>query len=49
LRGVIPAIATPFDTDGGLDLSATAKLTSWLVDSGVHAIMTAGGTAEIPT
>jgi len=48
LRGVIPAIATPFDTDGGLDPAATARLTRWLVDSGVHAIMTAGGTGEFP-
>jgi 4-hydroxy-tetrahydrodipicolinate synthase len=48
LRGVIPAIATPFDADGNLDLSAIARLTRWLVDSGVHAIMTAGGTGEFP-
>src|SRR5258708_33664909 len=48
LRGVIPAIVTPFDTDGGVDLPATATLTRWLVDSGVHAIMTTGGTGEVP-
>ncbi len=46
LRGVIPAIVTPFDTDGGVDLPATATLTRWLVDSGVHAIMTTGGDAR---
>src|SRR5258706_15616847 len=48
LRGVIPAIVTPFDTDGGVDLPATATLTRWLVDSGVHAIMTTGGAGEVP-
>src|SRR5258707_12542371 len=48
LRGVIPAIVTPFDTDGGVDLPATATLTRWLVDSGVHAIMTTGGTGGFP-
>lgn len=48
LRGVIPAIVTPFDADGGVDLLATASLTRWLVDSGVHAIMTTGGTGEFP-
>jgi 4-hydroxy-tetrahydrodipicolinate synthase len=48
LRGVIPAIVTPFDTNGGVDLPATTRLTRWLVDSGVHAIMTTGGTGEFP-
>ena len=48
LRGVIPAIVTPFGTDGSVDLTATARLTRWLVDSGVHAIMTTGGTGEFP-
>jgi 4-hydroxy-tetrahydrodipicolinate synthase len=48
LRGVIPAIVTPFDGDGNVDLPATARLTRWLVDSGVHAIMTTGGTGEFP-
>src|SRR5258706_5363367 len=48
LRGVIPGIVTPFDPDGGVDLPATATLTRWLVDSGVHAIMTTGATGEFP-
>jgi 4-hydroxy-tetrahydrodipicolinate synthase len=48
LRGVIPAIVSPFGADGGVDLAATARLTRWLVDSGVHAIMTTGGTGEFP-
>jgi len=48
LRGVIPAIVTPFDADGNVDLAAAARLTRWLVDSGVHAVMTTGGTGEFP-
>jgi dihydrodipicolinate synthase/N-acetylneuraminate lyase len=48
IRGVIPAIVTPIDTSGNVDLAATARLTRWLVDSGVHGIMTTGGTGEFP-
>jgi 4-hydroxy-tetrahydrodipicolinate synthase len=48
LRGVIPAVVTPFDADGNVDLAATARLVRWLVDSGVHGIMTTGGTGEFP-
>ena len=48
LRGVIPAVVTPFDADGDVDLAATARLVRWLVDSGVHGIMTTGGTGEFP-
>jgi len=48
LTGVVPAIVTPFGTHGGVDLAATARLTRWLVDSKVHAIMTTGGTGEFP-
>jgi 4-hydroxy-tetrahydrodipicolinate synthase len=48
LRGVIPAMVTPFDADGAVDLAAAARLIRWLLDSGVHAIMTTGGTGEFP-
>jgi 4-hydroxy-tetrahydrodipicolinate synthase len=48
LRGVIPAIVTPFDAEGNVDLVAISRLIRWLVDSGVHAIMTTGGTGEFP-
>jgi len=48
IRGVIPAIVTPIDASGNVDLAATARLTRWLVDSGVHGIMTTGGTGEFP-
>lgn len=48
LRGVVPAIVTPFAADGNVDLNAAGRLTRWLVDSGVHGIMTTGGTGEFP-
>lgn len=48
LRGVVPAMVTPFGADGGVDLAAARRLTRWLVDSGVHGIMTTGGTGEFP-
>jgi 4-hydroxy-tetrahydrodipicolinate synthase len=48
LRGVVPAVVTPFDADGNVDVAATARLVRWLVDSGVHGIMTTGGTGEFP-
>lgn len=48
LRGVIPAIVTPFDRDYRLDLKAVEKITQFLVENGVHAIMPVGGTGEFP-
>jgi 4-hydroxy-tetrahydrodipicolinate synthase len=48
LKGVIAAIATPFDNEGRLDVKAVAKLAQYVVDGGCHAIMTSGGTGEFP-
>jgi 4-hydroxy-tetrahydrodipicolinate synthase len=48
LRGVVPAIVTPFDAQDNVDLESTGRLTRWLVESGVHGIMTTGGTGEFP-
>ena len=48
LKGVIAAIATPFDEKGRLDIEALKKLTHYVVDGGVHGIMTTGGTGEFP-
>lgn len=49
LRGVIPAIPTPF-TAGGLDIDEAAlrRIARHVVDGGVHGIMTTGGTGEFP-
>jgi dihydrodipicolinate synthase/N-acetylneuraminate lyase len=48
LRGVIPAIVTPFDAAGKVDHGALEVLTARLVSGGVHAIMATGGTGEFP-
>ena len=48
LRGVVPAIVTPFDARDNVDTDAAGRLTGWLVDNGVHGIMTTGGTGEFP-
>ena len=48
LRGVIAAIATPFDGKEKVDISGLKKLVKYAVDGGVHGIMTTGGTGEFP-
>lgn len=48
LKGVIPAIVTPFDEDEQLDEAALRAVTQYVVDNGVHGIMTTGGTGEFP-
>ena len=47
LTGVIAAMLTPMK-DGGthLDLDATGRLVSWLVDKGIHGLYIAGTTGE---
>jgi len=48
LKGVIPAIVTPFNEDDELDHKGLEDLVVFLIDSGIHAIMTTGGTGEFP-
>ena len=49
LRGVIPAIPTPFTPDGrDADEAALRRIVRHVVDGGVHGIMTTGGTGEFP-
>jgi len=48
LKGVIPAIVTPFHEDGELDRDGLKHLTRFLLDKGVHGIMTTGGNGEFP-
>jgi 4-hydroxy-tetrahydrodipicolinate synthase len=48
LKGVIPAIVTPFAEDGELDRDGLVRLTRFLLDKGVHGIMTTGGNGEFP-
>ncbi len=47
--GVVTAMATPFDADGGLDLDGAARLARWLVDHGNDSLVVAGTTGESPT
>jgi 4-hydroxy-tetrahydrodipicolinate synthase len=49
LKGVFPAIVTPFDDEESLDEKALQSITKYVVDNGVHGIMTTGGTGEFPT
>jgi len=48
LRGIIPAIVTPFKENGELDKEGLKCLTRFLLDQGVHGIMTTGGNGEFP-
>ncbi len=48
LRGVIVAIVTPFQANQDVDLSGAKQLTRFLIDAGVHGIMTTGGNGEFP-
>jgi len=49
IRGVITAMATPFATDGALDLDAARRLARHLISSGSHGVVVAGTTGESPT
>ncbi len=49
IHGVIPAIITPFTKDDEVDVAALQAVTRHVVDGGVHAIMTTGGTGEFCT
>ncbi len=48
IRGVIPAIVTPSGSNGELDREGLRRLAGFLLESGVHAIMTTGGNGEFP-
>lgn len=45
-RGYLPAIMTPFDAQGGLDLPALRRLVEWLAEEGMHGLIVAGTTGE---
>ena len=48
VRGVIAAIVTPFTEDGKLDEKGLGEIARYLLEKGVHGIMTTGGTGEGP-
>ncbi len=43
---VITAMATPFTTDGSLDLARAEELATWLLDHGTEGLVVAGSTGE---
>lgn len=45
-RGYIPAITTPFDPDGALNINMLEELLEWLLSEGMHGIVVAGTTGE---
>lgn len=45
-KGIVPAMVTPFDKDGKVNLSAMRKLTNYLIDAGVHGLFAVGGQGE---
>lgn len=49
IRGVITAMATPFDEDGRVDLNASKRLAVHLLEHGSHGLVIAGTTGECPT
>jgi len=44
--GIIPAVITPFDNNGIVDIDALKVNLNWLIKSGVHGIMVNGCTGE---
>ena len=49
IRGSIPAIVTPMQEDGALDLAALRRLLDWHIAEGSDAVVVVGTTGESPT
>jgi 4-hydroxy-tetrahydrodipicolinate synthase len=49
VKGVFPALVTPFTKKDQVDLKGVEKITKFLIDNGVHALMPVGGTGEFPS
>lgn len=49
IQGVITAMATPFDEDGGVDTVAGRRLATYLLEHGSHGLVVGGTTGECPT
>jgi 4-hydroxy-tetrahydrodipicolinate synthase len=49
LRGLLTAMATPFDEEGAVDDAAVRQLASFCVENGSHGIVVAGSTGEAAT
>ena len=44
--GIIPAVTTPFDTDGSIDFEGLGGNVAALLDAGVHGIVATGTMGE---
>jgi 4-hydroxy-tetrahydrodipicolinate synthase len=49
LRGVLTAMATPFEPGGSVDEAAARKLAAHLIEHGSHGVVVAGSTGEAAT
>jgi len=49
IRGVLTAMATPFDESGAVDEAAALKLATYLLENGSHGLVISGSTGEAPT
>jgi 4-hydroxy-tetrahydrodipicolinate synthase len=49
IRGVITAMATPFDESGAVDEAAARRLARHLIEHGSHGVVVAATTGECPT
>jgi 4-hydroxy-tetrahydrodipicolinate synthase len=49
IRGILTAMATPFEESGGVDTAAACRLASYLLEHGSHGLVIAGSTGECPT
>lgn len=46
LRGILPAVITPFGADGAVDATALTRHTRYLIDAGVGGLIAGGSTGE---
>lgn len=49
LRGILTAMATPFDESGAVDNDGARRLAAHLLEHGSHGLVLAGSTGECPT
>jgi 4-hydroxy-tetrahydrodipicolinate synthase len=49
IKGLLTAMATPFDEDGRVDHDAARRLATHLLEHGSHGLVIAGSTGECPT
>ena len=48
LKGIIPALVTPFTATDEVDEKALRSLVQFVLEHRVHAVMTTGGNGEFP-